>query len=191
MISIGIDYSINSPSMCVCDGEFSYENCQFYVYSNCPKKYQNVFDGRITITGQPTEYGNNVERFCGISEFYRDIIKTLPGVDVIGLEDYAFAAAGRVFHIAENTFALKEMLWKDFHLSPSLIAPSAAKRFATGKGNAKKEQMYDAFLEKTKKDLAKTIGWDKTKVDSPLSDIIDSFFICGTAINEKKNTENR
>ncbi len=190
MISVGIDYSINSPSMCICDGEFLFENCRFYVYSNCPKKYVGTFDN-IHIVEQKHDYSNIVERFCGIADFYKDVLTGIDNIDTVGLEDYAFAAAGRVFQIGENTFALKEMLWKNFGINPILVAPTAAKRFATGKGNAKKEQMFESFSEFVKKDIAKTIGWDKKKIESPLSDIVDSFYICGVTKNGEKNSANR
>ena len=46
---------------------------------------------------------------------------------------------------------------------------------ATGKGNADKDKMYEAFLKETKIDLKKL--FDTEKVGNPISDIVDSYFI--------------
>ena len=60
---------------------------------------------------------------------------------MVALEDYAFAAKGRVFHIAENTGILKYKLFQQ-GIPLETISPSAVKKNATGKGNADKEMMY-------------------------------------------------
>ena len=59
----------------------------------------------------------------------------------------------------------------------SVFAPSTIKKFATGKGNANKELMYEAFVEETGDDLAKLFEFDPYKGQSPVSDIIDSYYI--------------
>ena len=56
-----------------------------------------------------------------------------------------------------------------------LIAPSSVKKFATGKGNANKEMMIDAFKETAGFDL---LGELDCTYNSPASDIADSYFIC-------------
>lgn len=67
-------------------------------------------------------------------------------VSAIGIEDYAFAATGRVFHIGEHAGVLKYVLhhkgWK-----LDTIPPTVIKKFATGKGNADKHKMTVKFLE--------------------------------------------
>ena len=55
------------------------------------------------------------------------------------------------------------------------IVPSVIKKGATGKGNADKDKMYEAFCKDTKTDLKKV--FDTEKVGNPISDIVDSFYI--------------
>ena len=52
---------------------------------------------------------------------------------------------------------------------------SVVKKGATGKGNADKDMMYEAFVKETKIDLKKL--FDTEKVGNPISDIVDSYFI--------------
>ena len=85
------------------------------------------------------------------------------------MEDYAYAATGRVFHIAENAGILKYKL-KNF--KTQTIPPTVIKKFATGKGNASKEDMLDAWKKEDGTfELIQETG-------NPASDIIDSYFIC-------------
>jgi len=103
----------------------------------------------------------------------------------ISIEDYAFAANGRVFHIAEFTGLIK------YHLFQAgkkirLYDPASIKIFATTRGNCDKISMAEAYLKK------KTIGFDyselpkvkKTSGISPTSDLIDAFFACGLLSTE-------
>jgi hypothetical protein len=61
------------------------------------------------------------------------------------------------------------------------IPPTVLKKFATGKGNSNKQQMYDAFVEQEGVDLIQAMG--RKNCDSPVSDIVDAFFLCQNAIN--------
>jgi len=83
------------------------------------------------------------------------------------LESYAFGARGdAVTKIAENGGVLKhEML--NYGVPFETVPPTTVKKYATGKGNAKKLDMYDAFVERTGQEL-KFKAW---------SDIVDSYFI--------------
>ena len=58
-----------------------------------------------------------------------------------------------------------------------VISPSAIKKFATGKGNANKLLMYEACVEETGDDLAKLFEFDPYNGQSPVSDIVDSYYI--------------
>jgi len=55
------------------------------------------------------------------------------------------------------------------------VVPSVVKKGATGKGNADKDMMYNAFVSETNIDL-KSI-FETEKVGNPISDIADSYFI--------------
>jgi len=97
------------------------------------------------------------------------------------IEDYAFNATGRVFHIGENCGILKHLL-DSFKFPWDVVPPTVVKKFATGKGNADKHKMTAAFLEAHP--IAKT--WitplfPRTKVPvpavSPLADMADAYWI--------------
>ena len=87
-------------------------------------------------------------------------------------------AKGQVFNIGENTGILKYKLRERVAPKMSIFAPSEIKKFATGKGNANKMLMYEAFTEETGDDLSLIFGpWDQGyKGQSPVSDIIDSYY---------------
>jgi Holliday junction resolvasome RuvABC endonuclease subunit len=98
------------------------------------------------------------------------------------IEDYAFNATGRVFHIGENTGILKHYLdLRDIKYIP--VPPTVIKKFATGKGNADKYKMVDAFLT----DYPAAHGWipkffprykpGAILAKSPLSDLADAYWI--------------
>ena len=85
------------------------------------------------------------------------------------LEDYAYGATGRVFHIAENGGILK---YKLSEFQTETVPPTVIKKFATGKGNASKDDMLDAWKkEENTFQLPQETG-------NPASDIIDAYFIC-------------
>ena len=56
------------------------------------------------------------------------------------------------------------------------MAPTTIKKFATGKGNANKEKLYDAFVEETGIDIRKTLDISN-KSWNPVSDIVDAYYI--------------
>ena len=60
----------------------------------------------------------------------------------------------------------------------TIIPPTEVKKYATGKGNADKEKMYDAFVEENNMLLKSIITPDKKDITSPVSDIVDSYYIC-------------
>ena len=63
----------------------------------------------------------------------------------------------------------------EMNLKYETVVPSVVKKGATGKGNADKDKMYEAFVKETKIDLKKI--FDTDKVGNPISDIVDSYYI--------------
>jgi Holliday junction resolvasome RuvABC endonuclease subunit len=55
------------------------------------------------------------------------------------------------------------------------VAPTEVKKFATGKGNAKKDDMLEAFIIQTGVDPRVVLDYYG---ETPISDIVDSYFIC-------------
>jgi len=172
----GIDYSLRCPCICVYtynteNETFNFENCDFYFLTEIVK-YQNSFSN-IHGTKYNSWHGD-LHRYETLADW---AIQFVGGCDEIALEGYSYSSSGKVFHIAENTGILKYKLYQ-MSIPLSIYPPTEVKKFATGKGNADKEKMYDAFLNETLVDLKKIIKYEKEKIDSPLADIVDSFYIC-------------
>ena len=173
MIVAGIDYSLTSPAICVHEGEkWNVENCTFYYLIDSVKKLvvNDQFKGML----YPT-YKTDTERYDNLSK-WSSVIVTRRNVGYCFIEGYAFNAVGRVFQIAENTGLLKYNLWKN-GVEYDVFAPPSVKKYSTGKGNAKKELMYECFLEETGLNIRDELGITSDKQWNPLSDIVDSYYI--------------
>lgn len=170
---------MTSPAICVCAGDFIYKDCKFAFITNRNKL---AVQHTPNIVGLPLyEYKDNLERFTKLAQmtvgFIREHIVYNGYTIHIGLEGYAFGAKGQVFNIGENTGILKYTLNKFSQGEVRIFAPSEIKKFATGKGNANKVLMYEAFVEETGHDLAKVFEIDEYKGQGPVSDIIDSYYV--------------
>ena len=149
---VGIDYSLTSPAVYV-DGK--------YYYLTNKKKWLGAMSEDI-IGYEHKEYKTPIHRFKQISDFVLDIISDYKSPKCY-IEGYAYGAKGQgLFQIAEN-------------IPYEIVVPSVVKKGATGKGNADKNMMYEAFVKETGIDLKKI--FDTTKVGNPISDIADSYFI--------------
>lgn len=173
MINIaGIDFSLTCPCISIFKGtEFSFKACQFYFLTSSKKKYN--FNKKQFIGIRHNNYINNEERYDYISDW---VIKNIPVNFMIVLEGFSYGSiASRVFDIGAATGVLKHKLYKNnyiFHLIP----PKTIKKFATSNGGASKLQMADAFIEETNRDLYSELMC--TVGNSPVSDIIDSYYLC-------------
>ena len=164
---IGIDYSLTSPAVCVNDGKL-----KFY-YLTTKKKWLGK-QSKDIIGYEHKEWTDPIERFTYISDFVFDIIFTANNPKIF-IEGYSFGSKGQgLFQIAENCGILKYRLLEKGY-GYNTIVPSVVKKGATGKGNADKDMMYEAFVKETKIDLKKI--FDTEKVGNPISDIADSYFI--------------
>jgi hypothetical protein len=170
----GIDYSLRCPCICTFvkkEDNFEFSNCNFYFVTETIK-YQNTFSN---IHGNAYNvWAEDFQRYETLADW---AIQYVGDCDQIGIEGYSYGSSGKVFHIAENTGILKYKLYQ-MSIPLTIYPPTEIKKFATGKGNADKEKMYDAFLQETLVDIKKIINYEKAKIDSPLSDIVDSYFIC-------------
>ena len=170
---------MTSPAVCIGQIPFNYDTCKF-MFITRNKKFAGDYPPNIV--GLPLyEYKDNLERFIKLAEITVNWILTHAlsryHGNKLGIEGYAFGAKGQVFNIGENTGILKLKLAEKVSNVIDVIAPSAIKKFATGKGNANKVLMYEAFVEETGDDLAKLFEFDPYTGQSPVSDIIDSYYI--------------
>jgi len=97
--------------------------------------------------------------------------------DQISIEGYSMGSKGKVFNIAENTGVLKYKI-HNLGIPLEVIPPTTLKKYATTKGNSDKGMMHNSFMKETGINLKKEITPDKGKVDNPVSDIVDSYYIC-------------
>lgn len=164
---VGIDYSLTSPAICIDNGNLMW----FFL----TKKKKHIGQLSEDIIGyEHKEWTDPIERFKNISDFVFDIIKPLFN-PLVFIEGYSFGSKGQgLFQIAENCGILKYRLQEE-NIPYHIVVPSVVKKGATGKGNADKDMMYEAFLKETKIDLKKLL--DTEKVGNPLSDIVDSYFV--------------
>ena len=137
------------------------------------KKYAKSFMGNIH--GEMfSEWNEDMERYQSIADWAIDILKD---VKQVALEGYAYSATGKVFHIAENTGVLKYKLFQE-GIPVTIMPPTEVKKFGSGKGNADKAMMHQAFIKETGIDLKTLMTPDKKDVTSPVSDVVDAYFIC-------------
>jgi Holliday junction resolvasome RuvABC endonuclease subunit len=170
-VTIGIDYSMSSPAIAVHTGDvWSFDSCQFYFLTSV-KKFE-IKTPRVE-SMLYKNWQSNEERFDYISSWSLNIIKKHPDASVF-IEDYAFAAKGVVFHIGECAGTLKHKLWLN-KFQYKTFSPPSVKKFASGKGNANKIAMHDAFINETAFNITATL--DCKVGDSPASDVIDAYYV--------------
>ena len=176
MIIAGIDYSLRSPCVCVFTGtkkeSFIFDRCTFHFLTDT-KKYATFF--LKNIYGERFQDWNlDFQRYKSIADWSMD---QMMGCEQIAIEGYSMGSKGKVFHIAENTGVLKYKIY-NAGIPLEVIPPTVVKKFATGKGNADKGMMHNFFMAETKLNLRKSITPDKKKVGNPVTDIVDSYYIC-------------
>lgn len=170
----GVDYSLRCPAVCVFEGDkkFCISQCTMHFMSGT-KKYEQTFPHNIHGTLMQ-EHKHECERYGSISAWALDIVKDC---DFVCIEDYAFAAKGKVFHIGENTGIFKYRLWES-KIKYKTVPPTQVKKFGTGRGNAKKEEMYAAFKAECRLDLQGILGVASDQIKSPVADLADAYYIC-------------
>jgi hypothetical protein len=184
----GIDYSLTSPAICVYKdengGHFDFDRCVFHYLSNNEKQQQLAAGtGLVNLRADSyPEWQSEEERHEKLSTWAYNIVQ---GCEEVFLEGYAFATSVQagVRSIAENTGLLKHKMWKN-KLKFQTFPPTVIKKFATGKGNANKELMYEAFKYEllTPNDLKEQLTPKAKKIINPISDIVDSYFIAKAGV---------
>lgn len=188
---VGIDWSMTSPCICLTReiGNPAFNTTQFMVQSGI-QKYGGKWNKNILVKPLPLHTYNSA-RFEKLAttaiNFVKDSLQDGETIAMIALEDFAFAAKGKVFDIGENAGVLKYLFWKEFGVKMTLVAPTAVKKIYSGKGNADKDEMYKAFVEREGVDLVKIFDYTSKEIKSPLADMVDAFgvLLCGLeAINK-------
>ena len=178
----GIDLSLRSPAITILHPTteqgflVKFNQCHAYYLTD---KVKNIITTE-NITGSlfgawDTQQG----RYETIAEWVIGILQKHK-IKCVGLEDYAYSKSiSSLTPLAENMGLLKYFLWKN-DISYDLYSPSSIKKCATGKGNADKQAMKDAFYQDNN-DFDIMALFNKKPIDkvtSPIHDIIDSYYIC-------------
>lgn len=173
---------MTNPAMAVFHPNLGY---QFYYMSTSESKLRTD----MTLISEPIELETTVDkdikdesinssiiRFNRIADFFISYLK-LHETKRVYLEGYALGARGKVFSIAENTAILKQRLLQE-DIEVHIIPPTVIKKFATGKGNASKDEMKVAFENSEDKLCLEAISHYK---HSPYTDCIDAYWTlrCG------------
>lgn len=186
--TIGIDWSMNSPSICIHIGkEWSINNCKFLYFNGTKKR---VVKTKLVHGYEIPDY-DKCDPFSRWEENSKWAGKRLATTDVLDLhalaiEGYSYGSKGGLaFDIAENTAILKRELRLLFPKFPlNVYAPKELKKYASGNGNANKILMHESFIKETGIDLTESI--DAKPGDNPISDIIDSYYIAKLAYEKTK-----
>ena len=172
MIFIGIDYSLTSPCVCVSKNKVFIDS-YFHFLTDTKSATGKV----LNILGdEHDDYLCDQQRYENIAAWVMNIVSPFKNEEhYILIEDYSFGSKGRVFNLAENCGLLKYFLYRDGYKFFT-VPPTVLKKYATGKGNADKQKMYDAFYELTQIDLISVYS-KSNRLVAPITDIVDAFYL--------------
>jgi Holliday junction resolvasome RuvABC endonuclease subunit len=177
---LGIDYSVTSPSICVL-----HEN-QYYWFCFRQLKKHTIKYNNVVMIEYP-EYKSPEQRYDKLATLLLEAIESKLGKPYTAyIEDFAFSASGKITGLAEATGVLKHKLYKKECPVTPFIA-SSVKKHGSGKGNASKREMVDAF----KKDVGDIYTWfdlvddGKEKIPSPISDCVDAYYVLQYGLSGK------
>lgn len=180
---ISIDFSITSPAITLWD-DIS-DNYTFICFDDKNVGMDTIQNDKYRFVVLETYmHQNDLLRFVKSQDL---IINAIKKVDkdfikdaVVCIEGYSFGGNGQLTRIAEACVLLKYNLYLNGASSDIIqYSPMTIKKYATGKGNSKKEQMIEAYKDKTEIDLFDL--FDKKRnlktIPAPVTDIVDSFWI--------------
>ena len=145
----GIDYSITGPSVCVhpIDVNWHLDNCRFLTLDAVKKNQGYWLNNTITVKSTSKTYEYDIVRYNFMALTFSDFLK-YHDVKTAMIEGYSYMSSGKVFNLAD----------------------------ATGKGNANKEKMAEAFFADTAVNLTKVFNHNKLR--APVDNLVDSYWIC-------------
>ena len=91
---VGIDYSLNSPAICIAGDDFDFNKCSFHFLTS-KKKHIGKF-GKNIFGYEIKDYKTPIERFTNISTWALDIIhKHKKDTAKVFIEGYSFGSKGQ------------------------------------------------------------------------------------------------
>lgn len=193
MISVGLDFSKNSPGVCIRDdNKISFIS---FIRGIRTTKNQSIHFEKLNNVGVeiyqhkriPTpkeEYQASelwkIEDAILLAEL---IISHLPDkLDIVGMEGFSYGSKGNAgLDIAGYSYCVRRALFKKYGDKIRIFSPTSAKMNA-GKGNAGKEDILEYFLNNEDESLKQNEMWKGLKngsinFEKPIDDLIDSYYI--------------
>ena len=186
MTYIGIDFSLNSPGICIQDNQDKYHFLSFFNYGKriwdeegirIPKAFWvhkelsdddalSCFAYNREVQSKEFLYRERekLNDANNIAELISDVLVTVAGTSnvKVGLEGFSYGSKGNSFIdiIQYNTFLRKALLDNYGNENISVFQPSHVKKLA-GKGNGNKHYMIKAFQDDVldDKNLRRTKLW--------------------------------
>lgn len=206
MIKIGIDYSLISPAICVYkDGKYSFisffddygkdwvnSKSKAYFYHQELNKFMemNPYTRHIDKKDYREEQKTKMAAAKMIAHKISNRLVELVGNEdvIIGLEGFSYGSiSSSTLDLALFNSFLRIKLLEDFGEDCLvIISPTEGKKRLSGKGNAKKDDMIQAFIENRTNDpdLEKCPLWQYCKENEldyknikPIDDLVDSYGI--------------
>jgi Holliday junction resolvasome RuvABC endonuclease subunit len=162
MLILGIDQSFTNSGLVINDnGNITHAE----VYST--DKNDDIFKRAWDIS----------EHICDLANKHK--------ADLISIEGLAFGNFGNATRdLAGLQFLIVSKLKYLHDFRVEIISPKELKKFATDKGNAKKQEMLEAVPQKTKDFFMVNLGLKKTK---GLYDVVDAYFLSTIILNKFDN----
>lgn len=185
---VAADWSMSAPSFAIYDSEdgpLTFLNSNHY-YLTDTKKYVYKFDNLHVYGDYIPNWETNEQRWDTLSDSLMWILeRDGKKVDYFAIEGYAFGShAGSVHQIAENAAVLKHKIYKE-GIPIEVINPSTVKKWYSGKGNAKKEQLYDVFVGKEKIRLRDYFIMPENQWE-PMAGVIDSWILLSILVENHR-----
>lgn len=183
---IGIDFSMNSPAVVIGDSKDPHK-LMMLCFKQRKSDQSNV---KNIIIETFKEYPTNEERYYNNALIILEFIEEHSKSKEVWIEDYSYGSSGTVFNIAEATGILKHLLWINGY-TINKVSPKSVKKFATQSGNSNKTDMYDSFMKEYNFNFndklsgpTKDLRTGYKDIPSPVSDIIDAYFILMYGLNQ-------
>lgn len=205
MIKVGIDFSLTSPSICVYkNGEYQFisffndggkdwkkSKSKSYRYHNelCDIIEIIPYTRKIDDSNYRNEQKTKMADALMIVNLIIEKLKVIVDDEVIiGLEGFSYGSiSSSTLDLAMYNSFLRMKLIENFGAdSVNIISPTEGKKMLFGKGNAKKDDMIQAFIDNRLKDdiLLKNVFWQYCKENDidfkqpkPIDDLVDAYGI--------------
>lgn len=205
MIKVGIDFSLTSPAICIYkNGEYSFisffndDGKNWRKSKSKSYRYHNELCDIIDIIPYTREIDDSIYRneqrtkmadALMIANLIIDTLKMIIDDEVIiGLEGFSYGSiSSSTLDLAMYNSFLRMKLIENFGTDClNIISPTEGKKMLFGKGNAKKEDMIQSFIDNRLEDgvLINNAFWKYCKENGvdfkqpkPIDDLVDAYAI--------------